>query len=143
MSIPFNPIPIVTSENHLQVLDWRIQGVTGSFEWPRIATRVSASDSLASVATAYFGVDSGITTSDASFDAGYVDYLRAKPQAIYSNTTLLTSAQASGNDYLDFLGRLLDDVVGHALGYLITTAFHQSTSVLHSVLGHHSLVTPA
>ena len=131
LDIPFNPIPIVTSENHLQVLDWRIQGVTGSFEWPRIATRVSASDSLASVATAYFGVDSGITTSDASFDAGYVDYLRAKPQAIYSNTDSSDfGAGQLGNDYLDFSWAVsLDDVVcTTSSAGLITTAFHQSGS---------------
>ena len=131
LDIPFNPIPILTSENHLQVLYWRIQGVTGSFEWPRIATRVSASDSLASVATAYFGVDSGITTSDASFDAGYVDYLRAKPQAIYSNTDSSDfGAGQLGNDYLDFSWAVsLDDVVcTTSSAGLITTAFHQSGS---------------
>ena len=128
-AIPFHSISHTPSR--LSLIDWRVAGATGSFEWPAIATRVSASDSLASVATAYFGVDTGITTSDASFDAGYVDYLRAKPQTIYSNTDSSDFGAGNlGNDYLDFSWAVsLDDIVcTTSSAGLITTAFFQSGS---------------
>ena len=130
-TIPSGPAVALIGDGGQQLIDWRVAGATGSLEWPRIATRVSASDSLASVATAYFGVDAGITTSDASFDAGYVDYLRAKPQAIYSNTDSSDFGVGQlSNDYLDFSWAVsLDDVIcTTSSAGLIVSAFHLSGS---------------
>ena len=112
--IPFGPHRV--GEGSLldqNALDWRQRGASGSFAWPSVATRVSASDGRASVSTAYFGVDSGISATDPSFDPGYVDYLRALPVGIYANTDTIDFNEGGlGNAWVDFSWAVsLDDVV--------------------------------
>ena len=128
-TIPFGPSEVTPSR--LNLVDWRQVGASGSFAWPGSATRVSASDGRASVSTAYFGVDSGISTTDPSFDAGYVDYLKAPPVGIYANTDTIDFNEGGlNNSYMDFSWAVsLDDVVcSTSSAGLITSAFWQSGS---------------
>ena len=53
---------------------------TASFEFPRTLFRVSASDGgIGDPKDAYFGLQTGVTHTDVSFDPGYGDYLRRLP----------------------------------------------------------------
>ena len=75
--------------------------------------------------------NSGISTTDPSFDAGYVDYLRAPPVGIYVNTDTVDFNEGGlGNDYMDFSWAVsLDDVVcTTSSAGLVTAAFWQSGS---------------
>ena len=107
-SIPFGP-----EHDETVLVDWRMPGASGSFAFPGVATRISASHGRASVSTAYFGVDSSISTTDPSFDPGYVDYLRAPPVGIYVNTDTIDFNEGGlNNSYMDFSWAVsLDDVV--------------------------------
>jgi len=125
-AIPFGP-----AHSEGEFVDWRLPGATGSFVWPAIATRRSASDSLAGISTAFFGVDAGETTANPAFDAGYVDYLRAYPPDIYSNSDSSDFGVGQlSNDYLEFSWAVsLDEVVvATSSANLVTTAYWASGS---------------
>jgi hypothetical protein len=100
-------------QNSDSLFDWRHPGASGSFVWPALATRLSASDGAASVKTAYFGSNSGISAGSTAHDAGYGDYLRALPVGLYSNSDTVDNATGElSNAYLEFSWAVsLDDVV--------------------------------
>jgi len=53
---------------------------TASYEFPRTLFRISASDGgIGNPKNAYFGLQTGVTHTDVSFDTGYGDYLRRLP----------------------------------------------------------------
>jgi hypothetical protein len=126
-----NSIPFSSKHDEAAFVDWRMPGATGSFVWPAVATRRSASDSQGSVSTVFFGVDSGESTSSPAFDPGYVDYLRAYPPDIYGNSDTgdFGSGQLS-NDYLEFSWAVsLDEVVvTTSSANLVTSAYWASGS---------------
>tara|TARA_R110002096_G_scaffold217725_2_gene405738 strand:+ start:9927 stop:12941 length:3015 start_codon:yes stop_codon:yes gene_type:complete len=126
-TIPYGP----AQDEGDTFIDWRHGGATGSFAFPSPATRVSASDGRASVKSAYFGLDSGISNSDPSFDPGYGDYLRALPVSLYSNTdTVDFNKGGANNAYLDFSWAVsLDDlVVTTSSAGLVESAYWRSGS---------------
>jgi len=67
---------------------------TASFEFPRTLFRISASDGgIGDKKEAYFGLQTGKTHTDITFDPGYPDYLRRLP-AGYAQTDTLTGPGA-------------------------------------------------
>ena len=128
--IPFGP-PEFDGAAGLNLIDWRQPGASGSFSWPGVATRLSASDGRASVGNAYFGVDSGISSTDPTYDPGYVDYMRALPVSLYANSDTADFNEGGlNNAYLDFSWAVsLDDVVcTTSSAGLITAAYWVSGS---------------
>ena len=67
---------------------------TASYVWPATLTRISASDGgIGRHKEAYFGLQTGKTRTDITFDPGYGDYLRRLP-AGYAQTDTITGPGA-------------------------------------------------
>ena len=114
---PYQHLPSETGHAEgPEFVHWPIAGVTGSFVWPTVATRISggAGGDGADIATqAYFGVHTGESETTDVFDVGYGDYLRALPANVYNNSdTVDLGAGNLGNAYVEFSWAVsLDDIV--------------------------------
>ena len=98
---------------------------TASFEFPRTLVRVSASDGgIGDPKEAYFGLQTGKTATDPTFDPGYGDYLRRLP-AGYAQTDTLTGP---GTDREYSWVFSLDDVKTTVDGDIARSAYWASGS---------------
>jgi len=98
---------------------------TASYEFPRTLFRVSASDGgMGDPKEAYFGLQTGKTAADTTFDPGYGDYLRRLP-AGYAQTDTITGP---GTDRAYSWVFSLDDVRTTIDSDIARSAFFQSGS---------------
>jgi hypothetical protein len=98
---------------------------TASYEFPRTLFRISASDGgIGDPKDAYFGLQTGKTHTDVTFDPGYVDYIRRLP-AGYAQTDTITGP-GSDREYSWVFS--LDDVRTTIDGDISKSAFFKSGS---------------
>ena len=98
---------------------------TASFEFPRTLFRISASDGgIGDPKEAYFGLQTGKSHTDPTYDPGYPDYLRRLP-AGYAQTDTITGP---GTDREYSWVFSLDDVRTVIDGDIAQSAFFQSGS---------------
>lgn len=98
---------------------------TASYEFPRTLFRISASDGgMGDPKEAYFGLQTGKTHTDVTFDPGYGDYLRRLP-AGYAQTDTITGP---GTDREYSWVFSLDDVRTTIDSDIARSAFFQSGS---------------
>ena len=98
---------------------------TASFEFPRTLFRISASDGgVSDPKEAYFGLQTGKSHTDLTYDPGYPDYLRRLPTG-YAQTDTITGP---GTDREYSWVFSLDDVRTVVDGDIATSAFFQSGS---------------
>ena len=98
---------------------------TASFEFPRTLFRVSASDGgIGDVKNAYFGLQTGKSRTDITYDPGYPDYLRRLPTGYAQTDTI--NGPGTDREYSWVFS--LDDVRTTIDGAAARSAFFQSGS---------------
>jgi hypothetical protein len=98
---------------------------TASYEFPRTLFRISASDgAMGDPKDAYFGLQTGKTHTDLSFDPGYPDYVRRLPVGFAQMDTIT----GAGTDREYSWTFSLDDVRTVIDGDIARSAFFQSGS---------------
>jgi hypothetical protein len=84
---------------HADVGATTVAQFTASYEFPRTLFRISASDgTLGDPKEAYFGLQTGKTHTDVTFDPGYPDYLRRLP-AGYTQVDTIAGAGGPSRAY--------------------------------------------
>ena len=83
---PSGNVPFAKMQNPVSTaIDVGIAAFTGSFKFPKLALRVSASDGgISNPRNAYFGMQNTITSASTKYDEDYVDYVRTLPVDVSS-----------------------------------------------------------
>lgn len=77
-NVPFDSAGATATE--ASAIDVGLAAFTGSFKFPKLPLRVSASDGgISNPRNAYFGMQNTITSASTKYDEDYVDYIRTLP----------------------------------------------------------------
>ena len=102
-----------------------IEGYTGSFDWPRLRLRLSASDGgLTNPTDAYWGVQTTRTPSSKRFDPSYIDLVRPLPLNVDS------FAETAGLTEYSF-AFTMDNVVSASRGYYYLSGSRRGQGTSH------------